>query len=974
MSSEDNNNLLDEVSEPEDWKANAKEAMREWNAQFYMWKTFDESQSDLVKTFVGFALFGRPKPKSPECDESLILDIDGIELLHEKYDDEQKKKIAEIYKLFKPDDGLLRLSHTLLYTSEKGMMVCVFRQIRPIDGTDEVHFIDFNARVYKSWDDFVKTNKLPKCEYMAPENGIHEEFSDEFEVHESPASSRLGTVCDWVACGATIAAVGLSFAAAAPVATVVLGGGSAVYGVHQSVNTLLDRSNHKQSIAPTNLESVGCYMNIGTTAVCGATTVAVAKSASILELSGRYSSLASKTILGLNYASAGFVASNFGLSLYAMQHRLRNGEFSVSDLFDLSLNIFMIYGTVSNLRQVRSYLSTVEANPTPPKGLSKGARRRWRKRQAKLTAAKGSLENQGMTKVGAWDSEIAGVIVGGSFGIGKLMLRSYYPDVDEMYERVKIIIEDFRRLNNNEMTIEEFIDKFIPHGKNLYQILRRNSEGVWNTIKDLLQRLGIIAPPESIPDLSNIIDDGRIAINNIGAEISPEDESVNESASYFLDGKTVYEIILDLIEYRIRGNQSNEVLDVEKLLVAFAEEMSYVTIEIKSRITQKYEDLTSKNVKLLGEEKAKLTLSKIGINSKNDFATKILPKIIENLKTGIPNNISNTFKKQLDEIFSFYRELFLLRAGENDISSIKILETCEILNKSVQIVMEPIISCYKISKEIYEVNIEFFEHESAMAFVFSALNLNDVQSDYKNYDESLFINVAKKTINLTEILPQLLFSDENSTEYRTKPINEPVTFTDEYKMETLLTTCDFYVQKMESNEISKIYSFVTDKFVDKFQCLANQSSPTDEITNKLKPNIENLGANSSESNKMDIFNQTAEMFRKEEFVSDLVAEYYEKMCDITNFHAQHLKHLVADDGATMYMFKVENRDDIEEFKEQAANLFNLNKDNIQVVKKNENLIILKNEDKYVAFQFIKNQTTEALIMQIDVSKKNEENA
>ncbi|XP_065224539.1 uncharacterized protein LOC135848542 [Planococcus citri] len=972
MSSEKNSL---EVSELKDWKAKAEEAMREWNAQLYLWKTFDKSQSDLLKCFVGLILFG--KPESLKCDESSNFDITVFKSLHKKYDEKKRKIIAKICDQFEFDDNQLRLSHTQLYLSVNDMMISVFRQIRP---NGEVNFIDFNARVYKSWKDFVQTNKLPKCVYMAPENGIHEKFSEEFEVRKSPTSSKLGRLCDLVACGATIAAVGLTIAAVAPVTTLVLGGGGAVYGVRQSVNTLLDRSNHKQSIAPTNLESVGCYMNIGTTAVCGATTVAVAKSASILKFSGKYSSIASKAILGVNYTAAGCTVSNFGLYLYGMRHKLRKGEFTIPDLFDLALNIFLIYGTVSNLRQVRSYLSAVEANPIPPKGLSKGARRRWRKRQAKLTVANGSLENQEMTKVGAWDPEISKFITGSSYVLGKKMFERYCPDLNEIYRRVMIVIKDFRRLANNEMSIEEFIHKFIPHGRDLFQILRKNYEGMRSIIEDLLQRLDIKAPPESIPDLSNIIDDGRIAINNIDEEIPPEDESVNESASSFLDGKTVYEIILDLIEYRIRGNQSNEVLDVEKLLVTFAEEMSYVTIEIKSRITQQYEDLMSKNVKLIGEEKAKLALSQIGINSRNDFAPEILPQIIEDLKTGIPNNISNTFKKQLDEIFSFYRELFLLRAGENDISSIEVLETCEILNKSVQTVMEPIISCYKISKEIYEVNVKFFGHERAMPFVFSALNLIDVQSDYKNYDESLFINVAKKTLNLAEILPQLLSSDENSTESTTEPINEPFTFTDEYKMETLLTTCDFYVQKMESNEISKIYSFVTDKFVDKFQCLANQLSPAHEITNKLEPNIEILGENRFnqmcrflyESNKMDIFNQTTEMFRKEDFVSDLVAEYYEKMYDITNFHAQQLKHLVADDGATMYMFKVENRDDIEKFKEQAANLFNLNKDNIQVIKKDENLIILRNEDKYVAFQFIKNQT-EALIMQIDVSKKNEEN-
>lgn len=940
--------------------------MKEWNAQYYMWKSHDKSELNLIKSYVGLLLFNKP-----EGDD----DID-FETVYTKYDEKKTEIINGICDKFQFDDDRLRLSHTLLYLhqSKCDYPICIFRQMR---ANGEIHFIDLNERVYTSWIDFVKTNKLPKCDYIAPRNGIHHLVTDEVEVHKTPASSKIGNVCDNIALGATITSIGLSCIAAAPVIALALGGGSAVYGVKQSYGALRDRKKHGQSIAPSNLESVNCYLNIGTTAICGASALTLIKSARIIEMSGKYSSLSISAIKGVNYTAAASTFAGVGLNLYSMQLKYRHDKLSSSDWIDLCVNVFLMYGTITNVRRMRTYLSNSNANPSPPEGLSKGARRRWRKARAKLLDASDSSKNQNVSEVGTWDPEIFNFMVRSSNEIFSRIMMRQCPSLYAIYSNVCMIVEDFHNFYHNKIKLDVFCTNIINHGRNLYKLLKNDSREIKDAVIRFLQRCGVIASSESIDEISNIIDDAVLTINNVNEENLLEDECENEDEPFPTDCM-VYKMILDLVKHRICRNKVDT---TEDLFSAFAQELSSVTNEIKSKVIQEYEEMLSNNIRLMGEKKAKMVLSQIGINSGNDIASKTIQQIIDKLKTDDEVDISVTFEKQLDELFSLYADLFLIIADGDDGSSIQVLETCEILNNSIELVIQPFLEFFKKGKESYEMNIKFFGHENAMVFVLATLdlNLNDVTLNGKNFNEMIFFDIAKKKLNLCEIVPQLLPIEENTDDLN----DESVQFTDDFKIETLLSVCNFYVQRIGSNEMTRVYSFITDKFIDHIQSLGNeqkQNTSISDIIEKLKFNINILGQSNfnmmcrvlCETDRFEIINQVAETFKKEEFVVELIAEYNAKMHHNTNFHAGYFKHLLADDGATIHTRNVGNRDDIEELKQQAASLLKLNKYCIDVVSKAENLILLKHADKYVVFQFIKNET-DTLIMQIDLSKKKPKN-
>ncbi|KAF9796736.1 hypothetical protein SFRURICE_014560 [Spodoptera frugiperda] len=129
-------------------------------------------------------------------------------------------------------------------------------------------FIDHDGREYQSWDDYLTNNKLPKCVMVVPRNGEYsgtivgvvlkliegEMAKVNLTVRGSP---ELGTKAQVINTADNISTAPVMVGTAVGVATV-----SGIYSIGRSIGTLVDRSQHNQSIGLDNMEARSNWINI----------------------------------------------------------------------------------------------------------------------------------------------------------------------------------------------------------------------------------------------------------------------------------------------------------------------------------------------------------------------------------------------------------------------------------------------------------------------------------------------------------------------------------------------------------------------------------------------------------------------------------------------------------------------------------------------------------------------------------------
>jgi hypothetical protein len=138
-------------------------------------------------------------------------------------------------------------------------------------------FIDASARVYSSWRDFKKNNKLPECQVAYPMDGefkVDKNNKILVEFAESPACSvgkkivkGTDTVAGVVGFATTgIALAGLFCPLTAPVSLgcLIAGGATGIYGAARSTAELVDRSTHEESISLADAEARLHWLSIAT--------------------------------------------------------------------------------------------------------------------------------------------------------------------------------------------------------------------------------------------------------------------------------------------------------------------------------------------------------------------------------------------------------------------------------------------------------------------------------------------------------------------------------------------------------------------------------------------------------------------------------------------------------------------------------------------------------------------------------------
>ncbi|GLV40920.1 uncharacterized protein CBL_08494 [Carabus blaptoides fortunei] len=270
---------------------------------------FRESDQKYLKLKIAYTLYGPPTKAdvlnnittdftAAQCyDKVQNAKINGILTTiktYSKYNEDPNETIVSF--LFNCCEPLKKAKST-----ENGANISCYPvyKVRTCTGSPTGNnccvFVDDQKRVYKNWQNYLDTNKIPKARMCVPQDGKYQgdENNKVLLTHRvSPAChlvERVKRGADVTTTVASLLSGGIAVGAMVPAITVapallagavLTGAGAGVYAIFRSSFVLHDRHIHAQSISPANTEARNCYLNIVTGAM-GVVTTGATKVASV---------------------------------------------------------------------------------------------------------------------------------------------------------------------------------------------------------------------------------------------------------------------------------------------------------------------------------------------------------------------------------------------------------------------------------------------------------------------------------------------------------------------------------------------------------------------------------------------------------------------------------------------------------------------------------------------------------------------
>lgn len=472
------------MEEENDWKTVAVEKQKQYFDTLGS-RSFDEIEKTnlfLLKKKVGFATCGKPS-ELPDSSN-----------FYTGYKEENLKHIKEICEKIveKSDHDPIRFACTILILNHKNS-ICETSVFRIETKTGNI-FIDAHSRVYQTWNQFMKENKLPGCEYCYPLEGTYSRPSKD-EAHVgfalSPACSLLNKATDCLDTAGTVVSLAAAavfaagtFAAVAPgvtAAALTSAACTGVYSITRSASSLYDRKKHEQSVGLKDPESRSAWISIGSSAVGVATVGALGKAKKIIE-SGE--SLSKLSIFGMHtLTTSSLVFSGFGFieTLVMCVDKYNKGILEKKDVFDLSCELLFLFNAIASAKATTSLVNNMSAaaaaEPAVQKKLTKTQKRNLRKRAAKRRA-KGFTPNTNSEPT--TDSKYSSTV--------KLLLleavRAYAPRAEEIMYNCQSIFHDILCWKSNEISDAAFMKNIV---RSIFRLYNDFKDEISDTIIKLVK-------------------------------------------------------------------------------------------------------------------------------------------------------------------------------------------------------------------------------------------------------------------------------------------------------------------------------------------------------------------------------------------------------------------------------------------------------------------------------------------------------
>ncbi|XP_065208227.1 uncharacterized protein LOC135837027 [Planococcus citri] len=946
--------MLPITKDEREWIQNAIKFYREWDKTLYLWKAFHADQHDLLKSYVGLSLYGNPSQ-----EELNICDI------WRKFPDKRQKNIDELCRKFNYENGQVIVAHTYLYLDDDNK-ACVFRQMK---SNDEVIFIDGIGRVYKSWTHFLKTNRLPDCHYVAPDDGIHKIKQTLFE-YKSPAAGIGHAVlrgADIAAAGTAIVGTVLTLATA-PISAFVIAGAGTGYAIGRNIGVLVDRGKHKESIGFNNAQSAMAWLIIGTSAITGASSLALYQSALIVENAGNFANAARLGLQGLNYAALASNFCNFGTYAYFLKLKIENGEkLTAFDLMEGCVSIFLIAGAVSNTKQMHKYINSLETAPTTVTGrLTRSVKKSLKELRVQLPDNEG---NAGVKEVIVLEENIPSWGLNFVLNAGQQFLAKH-TNIQHIYYKCLEILNTCCDFRYKKIGAVVFFTNMTNHVQNLLILISDGLVSIKEQLQPFLKQYFSWAIPDSLMEqIGHMLGNTTTAVKNVDETlIEDEEQPFGENES-----KLYYEIIFETAKNRIpETTKSNDIISV------FSHQLLSLVREIMIEANDNYEEWVSKNISKMGKTDATKRFSKLGIKTSSDFANLNFVHIMKNKNTtSVNRNVLNELT--LQKVSTLYEKLLFKVAPRSTFVELGVLETCQFLKRSITEFFAPLGERFKSAKDMYELDAPL-GHHIAMNSVFDELNVRSNNRSYVMTD-STFFDLAADGLSLDKISRELS-AELSDCKQISKTSNQ---LSDENIRCTVLSLCDKFYRKVDSmlhvtgqvereERVKDCYNYLMVKFTASIQNMEkerkNELSDCFEFQNDVyfdRRKFASVFRKACEAQKHEMFASAVEYFTREENLLRLAQRYVTERRNFDNFFVEVCTEIDKEDGVRMFSIDEGSFLNLRAYMRRAASLFDLHEDRMELVKWENGVVILECGDKIVVFQNV--DTKLMIVMEFDTSNQ-----
>lgn len=202
-----------------------------------------------------------------------------------------------------------------------------------VDTPQGERFVDNVGRVYQNFQDWIDNNKLPSGRVSYPVNGhLTADSNGRAQIKTEDTDTFWESIRPWVDGGVAVLGVVAGVAAiigTGGLATPIVLGGAAAYGVARSGGELYDRASHNQSISPFDPGARSEWINLGANVVGLAALGSSLRVASAVSRGLTASNSAVRLATGLNVASQyadTFAMADTGLTLAANWDRMTPQE------------------------------------------------------------------------------------------------------------------------------------------------------------------------------------------------------------------------------------------------------------------------------------------------------------------------------------------------------------------------------------------------------------------------------------------------------------------------------------------------------------------------------------------------------------------------------------------------------------------------------------------------------------------------
>ncbi|TMS39037.1 hypothetical protein L596_005631 [Steinernema carpocapsae] len=351
------------------WQEAAKQSIdATYNAyEGAQWDKYEEDEMDLLKTKICYALFG--PPNKPDFNSNNCM-LSAYSNEQQEAAEKIKDKIRSIREKTEARRNplLVFIIFILCKDEDVEFSVPVFRVATSNAEIPRLgnQYVDTAGRIYANWKDWEEHNTLPMMKYAYPEFGYYTcDVSGEYDYNPKRAprvkfgttpccdlSSRVGRIFDTgsgvtslISGGAAIVGMFTPLAPIVLVTSAVAGSSSAIYGAARSVDRLVDKGTHDESL--TDLESITSFAAIALTPLSFATAATNSVLAKGARESGRiFSSSARTAATILNMTTLGFNGSLVVLGLANLIEKGKKDQLTTLDVLQFSMSIFFFTNTL----------------------------------------------------------------------------------------------------------------------------------------------------------------------------------------------------------------------------------------------------------------------------------------------------------------------------------------------------------------------------------------------------------------------------------------------------------------------------------------------------------------------------------------------------------------------------------------------------------------------------------------------------